>query len=81
MLRGLSTIVAANTKKDFLGPYATAVAATAAIASFLLTALNPQKTAKGYVNRCRYLGKATSRFQFDSSILLKQNLAKQMPRV
>ena len=64
----LSTIVAANTKSDFLGSKAVGVASAAAIASFLLTTLNPQKTAKGFVNAYRHLEKAISRFQFDPAV-------------
>ena len=64
----LSTIVAANTKSDFLGSKAVGVASAAAIAAFLLTTLNPQKTAKGFVNAYRHLEKAVSRFRFDPSV-------------
>jgi hypothetical protein len=64
----LSTIVAANTKSDFLGSKAIVVASAAAIAAFLLTTLNPQKTAKGFVNAYRHLEKAISRFRFDPSL-------------
>jgi len=64
----LSTIVAANTNHDFLGSNAIVVASAAAIAAFLLTTLNPQKTAKGFVNAYRHLEKAVSRFHFDPSV-------------
>jgi len=63
----LSTVVAANAKKDFLGSATVSVATAAAIASFLLTTLNPQKTGKGFVNAYRHLEKAIARFRFDLS--------------
>ena len=65
-----STIVAANTKADFLKSktQAIGVASAAAIASFLLTTLNPHKTAKGFVNAYRHLEKAISRFRYDPSV-------------
>ena len=64
----LSTIVAANTKADFLKSNAVVVASAAAIASFVLTTLNPQKTSKGFVNAYRHLEKAISRFRFDTTV-------------
>ena len=67
----LSTIVAANTKSNppfLVGSKAVAVASAAAIASFVLTTLNPQKTAKGFVNAYRHLEKAIARFHFDPSV-------------
>jgi hypothetical protein len=63
----LSTVVAANTSHDFLKSDSVPVAVAAAIASFVLTTLNPQKTAKGFVNAYRHLEKAIARFRFDPS--------------
>jgi hypothetical protein len=64
----LSTVVVANTRSDFLGSKAIEAASAAAIGAFLLTTLNPQKTAKGFVNAYRHLEKAICRFRFDASL-------------
>jgi hypothetical protein len=64
----LSTLVVANTHANFFKEYTIWFAIGAAVASLMMATLNPQKTAKGFVNAYRHLEKAIARFRFDSSV-------------
>ena len=68
---GLSAIVAANVraKPPFLSDTSTLwVAIAAAVCSFVLTTLNPQKTANAYRLAYRHLEKAISLYQFNAAL-------------